>query len=60
MEKHHTQCKIPLISLYNKFNEYCHTNNIEINTLLADGLHPNDAGYDIMFNIIMSEIGIAL
>ena len=48
----------PLISMYNNFVEYCEQKNISINTLLADELHPNDEGYDVMFKMILKEMGI--
>lgn len=54
------KCGFPFINLYAKFNEYCDLKNIELNSLLADGLHPNDEGYRIMFKLILKEIGIAL
>jgi lysophospholipase L1-like esterase len=27
---------------------------------LADGLHPNDEGYKVMFRLIMNELGLAV
>lgn len=54
------QCGFPLINLYTKFNEYCEIKNVELESLLSDGLHPNDMGYNVMFRLIMREIGIAL
>ncbi|MBO5069585.1 MAG: SGNH/GDSL hydrolase family protein, partial [Roseburia sp.] len=52
-------CEFPLICLYTLFLEYCEQKNIAIDSLLADGLHPNDAGYDVMFALLMDELGIA-
>ena len=52
-------CDFPLIRLYTLFMEYCEQRNITVDSLLADGLHPNDAGYDVIFNLLMDEIGIA-
>lgn len=51
------ECGFPLINLYEKFCQYCDANNLSIDSLLADGLHPNDTGYEIMFRLIMDEIG---
>ena len=51
-------CGFPLISLFREFSEYCISNGITIDSLLADGLHPNDAGYRVIFSIIMKELGL--
>ena len=48
----------PFVSMYNAFLEYCELGKIEIDSLLCDGLHPNDAGYDAMFSLIMRELGL--
>lgn len=53
------ECGFPLIRLYTLFMKYCEQRDIVIDSLLADGLHPNDAGYDVMFKLIMDEIGFA-
>ena len=45
--------------MYNAFMNYCEMKNITVDSLLKDGLHPNDEGYDVMFKLIMDEIGIA-
>ena len=52
------QCGFPLISMYLKLKEYCNLKDISVESLLTDGLHPNDKGYDIMFSLIMNELGI--
>lgn len=44
-----------LISLYDLFRKYCETNNILVDSLLCDGLHPNDRGYDVMFDLMIQE-----
>lgn len=41
------------ISLYDLFCEYCKNNNIDHESLLCDGLHPNDRGYDIMYELLL-------
>ncbi|MBR3576269.1 MAG: SGNH/GDSL hydrolase family protein [Clostridia bacterium] len=53
------ECGFPFISMYNLFMEYCDMKNITVDSLLTDGLHPNDAGYDVMYKLIMKELGIA-
>lgn len=52
--------KIPFISVYNLFMDYCSNKGIKIDTLLSDGLHPNDEGYKVMFQLISNAMGIAL
>lgn len=52
--------KIPFISVYNLFIDYCSNKGIKIDTLLSDGLHPNDEGYKVMFQLISNAMGIAL
>ena len=52
--------KIPFISVYNLFIDYCSNKGIKIDTLLSDGLHPNDEGYQVMFQLISNAMGIAL
>ncbi|WP_303800252.1 SGNH/GDSL hydrolase family protein, partial [Ruminococcus flavefaciens] len=48
---------IEYISVYKLFTEYCKYTNTEIDSLLADGLHPNDTGYDVMFYLICNALG---
>ncbi len=52
------ECGFPFISMYIAFMEYCEVKGISVNSLLADGLHPNDKGYDVMFNLLLKELGI--
>lgn len=47
------------ISLFKLFNCYCDAKNITIDSLLVDGLHPNDNGYGVMFELICNNLGIA-
>lgn len=50
--------KFPLVTLYPLFLEYCEAKGISFELLLKDGLHPNNEGYRIMYNIIMKEFGL--
>lgn len=52
--------KIPFISVYNLFIDYCSKKGIKIDTLLSDGLHPSDEGYKVMLQLISNAMGIAL
>ena len=49
----------PLIELYTLFLDYCRDHGLQVDDLLADGLHPNDAGYEVMYRLILKELGIA-
>lgn len=48
---------IEIIPMYKKFVEYCETRGLEIDGLLNDGLHPNDAGYNVMYYLICNSLG---
>ena len=48
----------PLVSIYDAFTTYIKENDITLDSLLADGLHPNDEGYRVMFNIITEALGV--
>ena len=46
------------ISIYKEVLRYCNLKGINVDTLLNDdGLHPNDNGYNVMFNIICNKLG---
>lgn len=51
---------IEYISVYKLFMEYCQTRNKTIDEFLADGLHPNDNGYDVMFYLISNALGFGV
>lgn len=48
----------PLISMYDLFSDYCKENALTVSELLCDGLHPNDRGYDVMFELLKEELGL--
>ena len=50
----------PLIDHYTYFREYCRDNGVALSELLKDGCHPNDRGYELMFRLILDELGFAL
>ena len=48
------------VSVYKLMLEYCKYTGTSLNDdLLADGLHPNDAGYLVMFRLITNALGIS-
>ena len=53
-------CGFPLIRLYALFLEYCEQKNISVDSLLLDGLHPNDDGHEVICRLMMDALGIAL
>jgi lysophospholipase L1-like esterase len=53
-----TDLGLDYISMYKLFTEYCQTREITIDSLLSDGLHPNDTGYDAMFYLVSNALGI--
>lgn len=54
------QRNLPFVDLYTAVTNYCDTRNIPLADLLADGLHPNDRGYEVMFRLLMEQLGIAV
>ena len=50
----------PVISLYSLFVDYCESNGITVDSLLCDGLHPNNEGHRVMFKLLVKEIGVIL
>lgn len=51
--------QLPFINIYTEFLKRVTAKGEEINTYLSDGLHPNDNGYTLMFEIIAENLGIA-
>ncbi len=56
--KAHFEMGFAFVDLYTLFLSYCDNKEIDFNTLLCDGLHPNDRGYEIMFKLLLREFGI--
>lgn len=48
----------PFVSLYELFTDYCEREGVSLDSLLCDGLHPNNDGYAVMFSIIKSALGV--
>jgi lysophospholipase L1-like esterase len=49
---------LKMISNYQHFIDYCDLKGITIESLFPDKLHPNDAGYLIMYKNITKELGL--
>ena len=50
---------VPFVDVYDLFIEYCISTGTDIDSLLGDGLHPNDNGYSIMFELISKALGFS-
>lgn len=50
---------IPFVNLYSLFLKHCKYTGTTIDSYLSDGLHPNDSGYDVMFELITEAFGIS-
>ena len=46
------------ISMYELLLSHINENDITLDSLLCDGLHPNDEGYKIMYGILKKQFGI--
>lgn len=51
--------EVPWISVYKLMREYLQSTSTTLDSLLADGLHPNDAGYAVMYQLITKALGFA-
>lgn len=47
-----------VVSLYDGFSSYCKENGARLDSLLCDGLHPNDEGYRVMYSLITNAFGV--
>lgn len=56
--KAQTECGFALIDLYQAFLDDCDARNVPFTSLLADGLHPNDEGYRVIYRLLMRELGL--
>lgn len=48
--------KVPLVDIYNVFQEYDKQPNQSIDALLLDGMHPNERGHQIIAKLLVTEI----
>ena len=52
------QAGFSLVSLYDLFSEYIQEKGITVDALLTDGLHPNDDGYQIMYQLLVKAFAV--
>ena len=50
--------QFPFISLYDLFRAYCAEHDRTVDSLLIDGLHPNDEGYDVIFELLTKALEV--
>ena len=48
------------VSLYNEVNKYLRNSKTSLNSILGDGLHPNDTGYDLMYKLLLEALGFGV
>ena len=48
----------PCFNLFSTLISYLDFKDIELNSILSDGLHPNDNGYEIIYKIVKYLLGI--
>ena len=48
----------PFISFYDMMRDYCTANNVTLESLLEDGLHTNNRGHEVMFELIKKALGV--
>ena len=51
------ECGFAFISLYDMMTEYLRRVGKSLDSVLKDGLHPNDEGYEIMLKLILDALG---
>ncbi|MGF2618689.1 SGNH/GDSL hydrolase family protein [Bacillus cereus] len=51
------EMQVPFINNYHFMIDYLMYTEKDLNSLLADGLHPNDVGYELMFKNLMKHLG---
>lgn len=47
-------------SFFNDIQRYCDEKGVTLNSLLSDGLHPDDNGYNVMFRLLCYGLNIPL
>ncbi len=52
------ECGFAFVSLYQLFSAYLTERGLKVEEFLADRLHPNDTGYDVMYSLLMEEFGV--
>ena len=53
----HEKACFAFISMYDLVNHYVQKKGILVDEILADGLHPSDEGYKVMFSLLCEALG---
>ena len=53
-------CGFPFVSLYSEFMQYCDLKDRTVESFLADSVHPNDEGHNLIFKILLKEFGLGI
>ena len=48
----------PMLSLYEAFGRYCEERNRTVDSLLSDGLHPNNEGHRVICGLLTELLGL--
>lgn len=46
------------IDVHSELLAYMNLNNISLNSIMSNDLHPNDRGYELIYNIILKNLGL--
>ena len=46
------------VNMFAEFSKYLHDNNLTVTDVTVDGIHPNDTGYEIMFELFKLALWI--
>ena len=49
---------VSMISMYDMFNAYMAENGLTVDDLIKDGVHPNDEGYRVMYELFLKAFGV--
>lgn len=49
---------VPVIPLFNLFQDYLLYTEKPIGDVIGDDIHPNDAGHDVIFDILLKQLGL--
>lgn len=52
------ECGATVLSMYDLFLDHCRENHCSVDDFLNDGLHPNDKGYKLMFDLLVRAFEI--
>lgn len=51
-------CDVVCCDVFGQFNNYLWEHDLSLSDVMADDLHPNDLGYNIIYHIVRKELGV--